>query len=77
MANSVDPPHLSVRKKNAELLIIMGSFDDCSFDRARSLRVILWVDAFDIFFPGGRSFSWIEAIDLVKLLGEMLRLSIR
>src|ERR1700676_381418 len=77
MANSVDPLHLSVRKKNTEFLIVIGFFHDCPFDRARPHKAILRVDAFEIFFPSRGSLSWIEAVNPVPLLGEVHRLPIR
>src|SRR5580698_5310274 len=77
MADSADPLHLSVRKKDAELLIVIGFFHDCPFDHPRPLNAILRMDAFEIFFPSRRSLSWIEAINPVPLLGEVYRLPVR
>src|ERR1700722_18015348 len=77
MANSMDPPHFSIWKKNAELQIVIGFFHDCPFDRALPLKAILRVDAFEIFFPSRRSLGWIEAVNPVPLLGEVHRVPIR
>src|SRR5277367_4057870 len=67
MANSADPLHLSVRKKNAELMIVTGFFRDYPFDLALPLEAILRVDAFGIFFPSRRSLDWVEAVNPVEL----------
>src|SRR6266849_3095027 len=77
MANSADPLHLSVRKKNAELLIVIGFFHDYPFDNALPPKAILRVDAFETFFPSRRSLSWIEAVNPVPFLGEVHRIPIR
>src|SRR5258708_5192200 len=77
MADSANPLHLSVRKKNAELVIVIGFFHNCPFDRARPPMAILRVDAFEIFFPSWRSLSWIEAENPIELLGDLHRVPIR
>ena len=77
MANSMDPPHFSIWKNNAELQIVIGFFHDCPFDRAGPVKAILRVDAFEIFFPRRRSLSRIEAENPVPFLGEMQGVPIR
>src|SRR5258708_4459762 len=77
MANNMDPLHLSARKKNAELQIVIGFFHDCLFDCAFPSKAILRVDALETFLPNRRSLSWIEAVNPVPLIGEVHRIPIR
>ena len=58
-------------------MIVVGLFHDCPFGNACPLQAILWVDAFEIFFPSWRSLGWIEAKNPVKLLGDLYRVPIR
>src|SRR5882724_8608344 len=77
MANNMDPLHLSARKKNAELQIVIGFLQDCLFDCAFPHKAILRVDALETFLPNRRSLRWIEAVNPVPFIGEVHRIPIR
>src|SRR5260370_6945062 len=77
MANGVNPLDHPTRQDDAEIHLVISFSQDCPVDRPFPFETILWVHSFEPPFPIRRSFSRIETVNAVPLLGEVQHASVR
>src|SRR6266849_1454355 len=77
MAYGVDVFDRAVRKKDSEFHFVIRLFTDCSIDCPLPLGSILRMNAPQPLFPSRHAIFWIEAINAVPFLGQMLGVSSR